>query len=74
MVTNSLFSQHNALSQGLFHVTSNCILIVTNSSFDKIYSIGRGSIVFGEKKFTTARFIDSNFTNNYAYQGGAFFI
>ncbi len=73
-VNNSAFSQHNAMSQGLFHATTNAYLLVNNSTFSQIYSTGRGSIVFAEKKFGLARFTDSNFTNNYAYQGGVFFI
>ena len=50
IVKNTYFKSHYGLSQGLFHVTSNCYLIIQNVSFENCFSIGRGSVVFAEKK------------------------
>ncbi|CDW75737.1 UNKNOWN [Stylonychia lemnae] len=73
IVQNTYFKNHYGFTQGLFHVTSNCQLLIRNASFNNCYSLGRGSIVFAEKKQSSTKIYDSNFTKNYAYQGGLFF-
>eukprot|EP00347_Sterkiella_histriomuscorum_P016197 403354113 len=73
MITNTSFKNHYGITQGLFHVTSNCFLQINNASFENCYSTGRGSILFGEKKQSVTRITNSKFLRNYAYQGGLFF-
>ena len=59
---------------GLFYVTSFVELNIINSTFEDNYSLGKGSIVFAENKFSKAIISESQFLNNYAYHGGLFFL
>ena len=63
-----------AAADALIQLTTNSLLYVTNSNFTENYSIGRGSIVFADYQAVYGLFKNCYIGNNYAYQGGAFYI
>eukprot|EP00347_Sterkiella_histriomuscorum_P013557 403364259 len=72
-IDNSKFLQNQAYSYGIIHQMSNSNLTITESNFEENYSIGRGSVIFGEDAQSNSTIIKSNFTKNYANQGGVMF-
>eukprot|EP00347_Sterkiella_histriomuscorum_P014067 403362285 len=45
-----------------------------NALFQENFSNSRGSVIFGDFKNTLALISNSNFTSNYAYEGGIFYL
>ncbi|CDW74830.1 UNKNOWN [Stylonychia lemnae] len=72
-VTNSEFKNNFAPSNGLIYKRQNTYLEIYNSTFQDNYSDGRGSIIFSEYDYSITRINATNFTSNYAYNGGLFF-
>jgi len=51
----------------------NTNLTIQSSVFEDNFSSDRGSIIFGDGANSRSTVLDSNFTRNYAFQGGVFF-
>jgi hypothetical protein len=58
---------------GFFDVYENSRLVIESSDFNNIYSIGSGTVVFGNYKSNIIIIRNSTFTNNYAILGGVFY-
>ena len=73
-IDSSTFLHNNAKVDALIQLTTNSEAYITNSLFLENFSSGRGSIVFADYQGVYSKFDNCNFTRNYAYQGGVFYI
>eukprot|EP00347_Sterkiella_histriomuscorum_P014593 403360292 len=73
-VENSKFYKNYGGDDAIMQITSNAILQVDNSTFQENYSKGRGSVLFADYQAAYAKFQNCNFTQNYAFQGGVFYV
>ena len=55
------------------HSKSNSLMTINQSTFVENYSYGRGSIVISEMDSSIINIYNSNFTKNYAINGGIMF-
>lgn len=58
---------------GFIDVYENSKLFIDNSKFEKLFSIGSGSVILANYKENLIQITNSNFTNNYAILGGVFY-
>eukprot|EP00347_Sterkiella_histriomuscorum_P014612 403360218 len=70
---NCQFYNNSPLIDAFFRVQSNSRLIVDNSTFEKTYSMSRGGIFLADYQNVTILVRYSNFTNNFASDGGIFY-
>eukprot|EP00347_Sterkiella_histriomuscorum_P000273 403376514 len=86
-IRQSNFSRNFGNMQGLFYITKNANLTVTDSIFKENYSLGSGSIIFGEQKSSnstggviyvesegSAKIINSTIYNNHAIEGSIIYV
>ena len=69
----STFSECTPWVAGFINVFENSVVVINNSTFDKISSAGSGSVVLANYKENKVTINYSNFTNNYAILGGVFY-
>ncbi|CDW76657.1 UNKNOWN [Stylonychia lemnae] len=74
VIDNCNFSNNFPLIEALVKLKSNSKVIVTQSNFEKTISISRGSIFLGDYQKAEIRVMNSTFKNNFAVDGGIFFV
>ena len=73
-IEHTNFDHNSANSDAIIKLTTNSILKIYKSNFKNNYSLGRGSVLFADYQKVQATFLDCEIMNNYAYQGGVFYV
>jgi predicted outer membrane repeat protein len=72
LIKSSYFIKNTA-EEALIYISGNSNVTIQSSTFLDNYSLGRGSILFSEKKNSLALILASTFQRNYAINGGVMF-
>ena len=66
------FTNIDANYGSLLRINEGAKVEIEESSFEKIYTLEEGSVIFAGEKEAEISITNSNFTNNYAVTGGVF--
>ncbi|CDW86055.1 UNKNOWN [Stylonychia lemnae] len=74
IIDKSSFSINFPIIDALINVKINSKAVITNSYFEKTFSVSRGSIVLGDYQQAEVQVINCTFVKNFAVDGGIFFV